>query len=215
MREKIVIVGAGGHAKVVAECVDQSKFEIVGFLDKDDAHLGEILDGIPIIGNDADPAQWIRNGISGCVNGIGHVGNCVIRNKVYAKFKAAGFHMITAIHNRSIVSSNAIIEDGVVIMPGAIVNTGAHIMENVIINSNAIIEHDTIIGEGTHVAPGCAISGGVTVGENVLIGTGCSIIQSKIVGANTIVGAGTVVTKDIPENVVAVGNPVRIIREVR
>jgi len=215
MREKIVIIGAGGHARVVAECVDQLKYEIVGFLDKDDTHVGELLDGIKIIGNDVEPAQWLKSGISGCVNGIGHVGNCVIRNKVYTKFKNAGFHMITAIHKSSMISSNAIIEDGVVVMPGAIVNTGARIMENVIINSNAVIEHDTIIGKGTHIAPGCAISGGVTVGENVLIGTGCSIIQSKIVGANTIVGAGTVVTKDIPENVVAVGNPARIIREVR
>lgn len=214
MREKIVIIGVGGHAKVVAECVDETKYEIVGFLDKDDEHLGEMIDGIPIIGNDADPVRWIEAGISGCVNGIGHVGNCMIRNKVYKKFKEAGFHMITAIHKSSIVSKKAVIEDGAVIMPGAVVNTGAHIMENVIINSKAVIEHDTIVGEGTHVAPGSAISGGVTIGKNVLIGTGSSIIQSRVIGDNTIVGAGTVVTRDIANNVVAVGNPARIVREV-
>lgn len=214
MKEKIVIVGAGGHAKVVAECVNKECYEIVGFLDKDDSHVGEQLDGISIIGNDAEPNLWIEKGISGCIIGIGHVGNCAIRNKVYEKFKKAGFHMIKAIHKDSIISEHAIVEDGVAVMPGAVINTGAHIMENAIINSNAVVEHDTLIGAGTHIAPGSTISGGTTIGENVLIGAGSVVIQTRTIGNNSIIGAGTVVYKDIPKNVVAVGNPVRIVKEV-
>lgn len=214
MREKIVILGAGGHARVVADCVDESKYEIVGFLDKDEEHIGESLDGIEIIGSDKNPQFWLKRGITGCVNGIGHIGSFTVRNKVYKKFKEYGYHMVTAIHKKSIISKHAVIEEGVVIMPGAIVNTGAHIMENTIINSNAVIEHDVLVREGAHVAPGTTISGGVRIGKNVLVGTGSSIIQSMTIGDNTIIGAGTVVNKNIPEQVVAVGNPVRVIRKV-
>lgn len=215
MKERIVILGAGGHARVVAECIDRSKYEIVGFLDKDDEHIGEYLDGIEIIGNDRNPKYWLEKGITGCVNGIGHVGNSTVRNKVYNKFKDVGFHMITMIHKRSIVSPNATLEDGVVVMPGVVINTGAYIKENVIINSNAVVEHDAFIGEGSHIAPGCTISGGVKIGKNVLIGVGSSVIQSKVVGDNTVIGAGTVVNKDVPKEVIAVGNPVRIVRRIK
>lgn len=215
MREKIVIIGAGGHARVVAECIDETLYEIVGFLDKDDAHLGQIIDGIPIIGNDVNPCYWKEKGIKGCVNGIGHVGDCRVRNAAYEKFKNAGFHMVTAIHKKSIVSRNASLNEGVVIMPGAVINAGACIMQDVIINSNAVVEHDVIIGEGTHVAPGSIISGGTMIGKNVLVGAGSSIIQSVIVGDNTIIGAGTVVNNNVPENVVVVGNPFRVVRKVR
>lgn len=214
MREKIVIIGAGGHAKVVAECIDEKVYEIVGFLDKDDMCVGEQRAGISIVGNDANPQYWKEMGIQGCIMGIGHVGNSAIRNKAYKRFKDAGFHMITAIHKSSIVSKNAVIDDGVVIMPGAIVNANAHIQENAIINSNSVVEHDTIIGFGTHVAPGSTISGGVVVGENVLIGVGSSIIQARKIGDNAIVGAGAVVIKDVPEDTLVLGNPARIVRKV-
>lgn len=213
IREKVVILGAGGHAKVVAECIDAQKYDIVGILDKDTKMVGAYINGIPIIGSDESPELWLQNGITGCIIGIGHVGNYGLRKKLYEKYKNAGFHMIKAIHPGSLVSKNAIISDGTVVMPGTVINANAMIGNNVIINTGSVIEHDVVVHDGVHIAPGSIISGGSEIGENTLIGARSVVIQMKKIGKNTIIGAGTVVIKDIPDGVVAVGNPARIVRE--
>lgn len=213
MREKVVIIGAGGHAKVIADCIDSEKYELVGFLDKDDTWIGKEINGVPIIGNDREPSHWIEKGITACIIGIGHVGKYELRNKLYSRYQEAGFHMITAVHPQSVVAKTAVIKAGTVVMPGAVINANAYIGENVIINTNSVIEHDSLIENGVHVAPGSTISGGVNIGENVLVGAGSVVIQTVKIGKNTIIGAGTIVIKDIPSNVLAVGNPAHIVRE--
>lgn len=213
MKEKVVVIGAGGHARVVAECIDREKYELVGFLDKDDEMFGREINGIPIIGNDSNPQHWLKSGVTGCIIGIGHVGKYQVRNKLYKLYKNAGFHMISAIHPQSIISETAVIKDGTVVMPGAIINANACIGENVIINSKVVVEHDVVIEDGVHVAPGSTISGGTNVGENTLIGAGSVVIQMINIGENAVIGAGTVVIRDVPANVLAVGNPVRIVRK--
>lgn len=215
MKEKVVIVGAGGHAKVIVECIDKDKYDVAGYLDKDDQLIGENINGIPIIGDDSNPFKWLEKGITGCVIGIGHVGKYQLRNELYKKFKNAGFHMVNAIHPQSIISSTAIIKEGTVVLPGAVINANAHVGENVIINSRAVIEHDVVIDNGVHIAPGTVISGGSYVGMNTLIGAGTVIIQRVSIGKETIVGAGTIVIHDIPSHVLAVGNPARIVRKVK
>lgn len=213
-KEKVIIIGAGGHAKMVAECVDNKKYEIVGFLDKDTSLVGKLINGIPIIGADGDPSYWMNKGITGCIIGIGHVGKYVLRNKLFERYKNAGFHMINAIHPESIISPNAVIKEGAVVLPGAVINSNAYVGENSIINSKSVIEHDVVINNGVHIAPGSIVSGGAQIGENTLIGAGSIVIQMINIGKETIVGAGTVVIKDVPSNVLVVGNPVRVVREV-
>lgn len=212
MRKKIVILGAGGHAKVIADFINKDIYELVGFLDKDKAYVGQLLNGIPILGDDRNPLFWKEQGISACAIGIGHIGNCAVRNRVFENYKNAGYEVLTVIHPSSIISPSAVIKEGAVVMPGAVVNANAVIGENSIINSNAVVEHDVIIGRGVHVAPGSTVSGGTVVGKNVLIGAGSTIIQSITIGANTIIGAGATVVSDIPDNVLAVGCPAKVIR---
>lgn len=91
MKEKVVIIGVGGHVKVVEECIDKKKYEVVGFLDKDNQLIGKNINGIPIIGDDSNPLKWLEKGITGCVIGIGHVGKYQLRNKLYEKFKKLVF----------------------------------------------------------------------------------------------------------------------------
>lgn len=215
MKKKIVILGAGGHAKVIAEFIDKDKYDLIGFLDKDEACVGKLLNGIPILGDDRNPLKWRENGISGCVMGIGHIGNCEVRNKVYHNYAQAGYEMLTVIHPRSVVSSSAILHPGVVVMPGAVINTNAKIGANSIVNTNAIVEHDTIVGSGVHIAPGSILSGGCIIGNNVLVGAGSTVIQSVRIGDGSIIGAGATVINNIPENVLAVGCPAKEIRKGR
>lgn len=213
MRKKIVILGAGGHAKVIAEFIDKEKYDLIGFLDKDESCLGKLINGIPILGDDSNPMKWKEKGVSGCVIGLGHVGNCKVRNKVYHNYLQAGYEMLTVVHPNSIVSPSAILHAGVVVMPGAIINANAEIGENSIINTNSVVEHDSIIESGVHIAPGSTISGGSYVGSNVLIGAGSTVIQSIRIGEETIIGAGATVINDIPANVLAVGCPAKVIRK--
>lgn len=211
---KVVVLGAGGHARVVVECIDKQEYEIVGYLDKDNSCVGEIIEGIPIIGQDSSPNYWKAAGIEGCIIGIGHVGNYKIRNRLFDIYHAEGFSMINAIHKTSCISSSVIIGKGNAIMPGVVINSNAKIGNNAIINSGAIIEHDVVIGDGVHIAPGCTVCGATSIGNNTFIGAGSTIIQGLQIGANSIIGAGSVVITDIPDNVIAVGNPVRIIKRV-
>lgn len=214
MLNKVVILGAGGHAKVVAECIDKERYEIVGYLDKDHLHIGEMIEGIPVIGQDSSPNYWRTKGIEGCIVGIGHIGNYRIRNCLFEMYYAEGFSMINAIHKTSCISMSVKIGKGNVIMPKVIINANAKIGNNTIINSAAVIEHDVVICDGVHVAPGCTVCGATHIGSNTFIGAGSTIIQGLQIGANSIIGAGSVVIADIPDNVIAVGNPARIVKGI-
>lgn len=213
-KEKIIIIGAGGHAKVVYDCINKDRYNIVGFVDKDITCIGKkILDNV-IIGDDTVPGNWIRQGIKCCIMGIGHVGNYKIRNQLFELYQRDGFDFINAIHHSSTISNYVKIGIGNVIMPQAIINAGVVIGNNNIINSGATIEHDGIIGDGVHIAPGCSISGGVSVGDNTFIGVGSVVSNDVYIGSNSIIGAGAVVVNDIPDHVLAVGCPAKVIKEV-
>lgn len=214
LRKKTIILGAGGNARVLLDCIDQQKYEVIGFLDKDSSTVGNMIHSIPVIGDDSSPDKWKSLGIDCCIIGIGHVGNYKIRNKLFDRYKDAGFQMINAVHSSSIISASAQIGIGNAIMPGAIINADAAIGDNTIINSGTVIEHDVQIHNGAHIAPGCTLSGAARVGESTFVGAGSTIIQGISVGAGSIIGAGSVVISDIPPNVLALGCPARIIKEI-
>ena len=213
MMKQIIILGAGGHAKVVADCIDKGLYDIKGFLDKDGTRKGEIVCGYPILGSDSNPTYWFDKGITSCICGIGHLGNFIVRNKVYRKFKETGFEMVSIIHASAKISPYAHISAGTVIMPNAVVNSCAYIGENSIVNTGAIVEHDVKIEKGVHLAPGSVVSGGSLIKENTFIGAGSIVIQGIEIGRNCVVGAGSIVIRNIPDGTKAVGNPGRIIRE--
>lgn len=208
--KKIVIVGAGGHCKVIIDIIKSiNEYEIVGITDIN--IRGELLN-IPIIGDDKVLQKVYDIGVDYAFIGIGALGSINIRNVIYSKLKRIGFKLPVLIHKYAVVSPYTYIEEGTCVMAGVIVNAGAYIGKNCIINTGSVIEHDCKIGDNIHISPNVSLSGGTKVGNNTHIGIGSSIIQGVTVGNNVIVGAGAVVIDDIPDNVVSVGVPSKIIK---
>lgn len=213
-KKKAIILGAGGHANIVLECINYSQFEVVGFVDKDSEREGDRISGIPVLGDDSLPEKWLSKDITCCIVGIGHLGNAEVRNRLYHKYMVAGFEMISAVHPTAYVSPDAYIGAGTAIMPGVIINTGAVIGDNCIINTGTVIEHDVKISHGVHVASRGVIAGASCIGDNTFIGAGSTVINGIEIGDNSIIGAGSVVISDIPVNSLALGVPAKVIREV-
>ncbi|XOQ58580.1 MAG: Acetyltransferase [Clostridium sp.] len=208
--KKIVIVGAGGHCKVIVDIIRSiNQYEIVGITDKN--IKGKLLD-IPILGNDSILKELYDSKVNYAFIGIGGLKNINIRNEIYNKLKKIGFKLPVLIHKKAIVSTYAKIHEGTCVMAGAIINAGTDIGRNCIINTGSIIEHDCKIGNNTHISPNSAIAGGVNIGFNTHIGIGSSIIQQRIIGNNVTIGAGAVVIDNIPNNSVAVGVPAKVIK---
>ncbi len=202
----VILLGAGGHAKVLLDILLDQNIEILGIAEKDGADLPADLYGVPLIGNDSAVQQYPPDKVE-LVNGIGSIGSTALRQKVYEKFKRQGYRFPQVIHPGAVVSQRAELGEGVQIMAGAVVNIGTRIKEDSIINTNASVDHDCLIGAHVHIAPGVTLSGGVTVGEGSHIGTGASVMQGIEIGANVIVGAGAVVIDNIETGKTVCGVP--------
>lgn len=212
--KKVVILGSGGHAKCVIDAMRLvGKYSPHCMLDLKERVGGKVL-GVAITGSDFDLPAYYRRGLKLCFVALGSTGNPARRIVLWKLAIKAGFEFPNIIHPSAVVSAHAIVGCGVYIGPGAIVNAGAVIGDGCIINSGAIVEHDCTVGEFVHIAPGAVISGGVTVGDNVHLGTGCALTHCVKIGADSIIGTGSVVVKDIPTQVVCVGNPAKYIRDM-
>jgi len=211
-KEKIVLIGGGGHCKVVISQLKKlNKFEIAGIVDKEKA-AGALINGTEFIGNDEDLENLYQQGIQYAFVTVGSIYDNVKRQELYANVKVIGFKFPVIISPMAIVDENVEISEGTIIMPGCVVNADAVIGKNCIINTGAIIEHDCKIGDHCHIAPGVQMSGGVELGELSFIGVGSSLIQGVKIGRHVTVGAGCVIIDDIPDHSVAMGNPGRITR---
>ncbi len=212
MKKKIILIGSGGHSKVVMETIICSKnFDIVGIVDPQKAK-GEKILGISIIGRDSDLQSYFKRGIKNCFITVGSVGNPKARIRLYDLALRIGFSFPNIIHPSAIVSKFVSLGEGNYIAPGVIINADAQIGNNCIINTQAVIEHDCIVGDFVHIAPGAKIGGGVNIGKFSHIGIGSCVLQCLHIGSNTIIGAGSVVLKDVVDNVVAYGNPCKMVR---
>ena len=206
MKEKYIVLGAGGHAKVALDILKLNKKNIYGLTDANILKDSMCM-GYPIIGTDEELERLIKSGVKNAVMGIGHVGDVTIRDRVYLYAKQLGFEFPNIIHPRAIVAENVMLGKGNLISAQAILNPEACIGTLCIINTASVIEHDVCIGDGVHVAPHATVLGMVNIGDNSFIGAGSVILQGVTVGRNCIIGAGTVVLNDVPDNSVVVGNP--------
>jgi sugar O-acyltransferase (sialic acid O-acetyltransferase NeuD family) len=213
MSAKLVIIGAGGHARVLAEILQiTNEFTLAGFTDPDPKLKDSIIQGAPIFGPDEILPELLNRGIQKFIIGVGSTGNNGHRSHLFRKILEIGLQPVTIIHPTAVISPRAVIGGGTAILPRAIVNNQAQIGENVIINSGAIIEHDCVVGDHCHVASGACLSGGVRVGSGSFIGAGASVIQNIRIGRGCVIGAGAAVVRDIPDQRVAMGVPARIQR---
>ena len=208
MGKPIIIVGAGGHAKVLMDCLYLNGAEIIGALDKSLSKNSDL--GIPILGDDDAITAYPPDTVE-LINGIGSVGDTKFRAKLFRKFKKLGYTFSSVVHPSAVLSKSCILSEGVQVMAGAVINTGTRVGADSIINTGAIVDHECIIGSHVHIAPGCTLSGGVQVGDGAHIGTGATIIQGIKIGEHALIGAGAVVVKDVPAGAKVVGIPARII----
>ena len=202
----LILVGGGGHARVLLSTLLQRGKSVIGFISPDD--MGGMLLGIPHIGGDEaafayDPTQVLL------VNGVGSVATISNRLRVYEYFRNRGYCFASVIHASAIVAPEAELADGVQIMAGAILQTGCVVEEDCIINTGAQIDHDCVIRAHAHIAPGAVLSGNVHVGMRAHVGAGATVIQGVRIGNDSVVGAGAVVLSDVPESRTVVGVPAR------
>ena len=209
-KKKIVLIGGGGHCKVVISILKKlDNFEIAGIVDNYKSE--SFISGIKIIGTDDDLKDIYKSGIHDALITVGSIKDNTKRYRLFNMAREIGYKVPVIISPEAIVDKSVRIDEGTVIMPGSIINIDSSIEKNCIINTGVIIEHDCKIEDHCHIAPGVHISGAVNIGELSFIGIGATIIQGIKIGKNVTIGAGSVVIKDIPDNVIAVGNPAKII----
>lgn len=211
MTMSVLVLGAGGHAKVLIEALLHSGAMIAGITDPNTALKGSELLGVPVIGSDDAVDAFPPSEIL-LANGLGSVGLPTGRIQLFDRFRKRGYGFATIIHPSAVVASDAEMGEGVQIMAGSVIQPGCRIGCNAIVNTRASVDHDCKIGNHAHIAPGVTLSGGVIVGEAAHIGTGATVIQGIGIGSYSLIGAGSVVIEDIRERVSAVGVPARVIK---
>ncbi len=209
-RARVVLLGAGGHARAVLDALlAQGGCEVIGLLDDNPELHGREVFGYRVLG----PTE--AAGDVGATHFVAAVGeNNRVRAKLYERGLAAGLSPWPVIHPAAVISPRAEIGPGIQALPGAIVVAGACIGENVVLNTACSVDHDCQIGDHVFIAPGARLGGNVAVGRFVLIGIGAAVLPGRAIGEGSIVGAGAVVTRDIAPGVVAYGVPARPARSV-
>jgi UDP-perosamine 4-acetyltransferase len=210
MKRPLIILGAGGHARVLMDTLVHQSHNILGITSPDSNNLDHNynLFDIPIIGNDDEILNYGTNSIY-LVNGVGMMPGNNTHCQLYDKFKNYGYTFARVIHPSAVLAANVKIKEGVQIMAGSIIQTGVIVGENTIINTRVAIDHDSYIDKHVHLSPGATISGGVSIGEGAFIGAGSTIIQGIKIAAYCVIGAGSVVTQNVSEGATVMGVPAR------
>lgn len=198
--EKVIIIGAGGHAKVVADIIFRCGGTVQGFLD-DGIAAGNIILGKPVFGKIADIEKY-KNDYSFIV-GIGD-------NKTRERIANGNeLRWYTAVHPSAVVAGSVQIGEGSVIMPNAVINVSSKIGKHAIINTGAIVEHDNLIGDYAHISPNAVLGGNVSVGKRTHIGIGAAVKNNIAICPDCIIGVGSVVVKNIEESGTYMGVPAK------
>lgn len=204
-----IVVGAGGHAVVVADALLASGQTVIGFTDADASRHGQRLCGLSVLGKDEDVLAKFPPDQTQLANGIGGVGGASLRQSVQRRLEGRGWLFGTVKHPSSIVSPFASVGRAVQLLAHSVVQPGAVLGDGCIVNTGAVVEHDCLIGDFVHVAPGALLCGAVRVDALSHIGAGAVILQCVQLGSETIVGAGAVVIDDFVGAGTLVGSPAR------
>ena len=199
MSKKVVVIGGGGHARVVIDCIESIGDTGVGILD-DFLEAGTLVQNVPVLGKVED-----YTGYDDCDVVIG-IGKNSIR-ALYSDMLEGRVNWYTAIHPSAVVSRYATIGEGTVVMPKAVVNAAADVGKHCIINTSAVVEHGNVIEDFAHISPSAALGGTVKVGRMTHVGIGAVVKNNISICEDCVIGAGATVVKDITESGTYVGVP--------
>lgn len=200
---RLLIVGAGGHAKVVVDAARAASIEVAGALGRP-GDPDTVL-GIPVI-TDASSVD------ADCF--IVAIGDNGVRARRFSEFSASGLPPANVIHPSAVIGSNVDFGQGVFVAAGVVVNACAQIGDDSVLNTGCTVDHDCRVGAHALVGPGASLCGGASVGEGVTLGAGACVVPGASVGTWTVVGAGAAVTNDLPSESVCVGVPATPIRRI-
>lgn len=200
MKEKLVIIGAGGHGKVCAGIAELMGYKEIKFLDDNPEVAGTLGTTELLPGLVAEYDVFVA------------VGSNAVRKMLTERAKSLGADLATLVHPNAVVSKYASVGEGTVVMAGAVINPGAEIGRGAIVNTCGSVDHDCRVGDFAHIAVGAHLTGTVEVGAMTLIGAGATVINNLRVCENCIIGAGAVVIRNISEPGTYVGVPVRKIK---
>jgi UDP-perosamine 4-acetyltransferase len=213
MMERVVVIGGGGHAKVVIDVLKAAGWQVAGYTDPAPAAGGRIAD-VPCLGDDAALADLHAAGIPWAIVALG---DNALRARMAERALALGFALARAVHPSAQISPSARLGAGVAVMPGAVVNAGSVLGDNTILNTSATVDHDCAVGRSVHIAPGAHLAGYVTVEDEALVGVGSIVGRGRPlrVGRGAVIGIGSVVFLDVPPGATVAGNPARPLRPAR
>lgn len=204
---RLLIVGAGGHGKVVSEAaLESGRWQEIAFLDARFPELSHVLHW-PVIGTDSEAVRFLP--------AFPEIFVAIGDNKLRAQFMdalhSAGFMLPAVVHRMAWVSPSAQIGPGSLLVAGTVVNAGAVLGQGCIVNTGATVDHDCQLGNCVHVAPGAHVGGDSVIGARTWIGIGAAVRHGVKIGADVMVGAGAAVVEDLAEGVTAIGVPARVV----
>lgn len=203
MHTRLIVIGASGHGKVVADiAMCLKKYDRIVFLDDDDSKRGCF--GLPIVGKSADANFYIGDS-DFCVA----IGDPRIRQRKLEKLEAMSAVVPALIHPKAVIGTGVQIGNGTVVMAGVVINTAVKVGKGCIINTASSIDHDNIIHDYAHISVGAHLAGTVEIGERTWIGTGAVVSNNIYITTDCMIGAGAVVVKNIEESGTYIGVPAR------
>lgn len=199
---KLIIIGASGHGKVIADIAVMNGYKEILFLD-DNMSLKECA-GFPVVGKVSEISKYQMYDV------VVGIGNSKVREEITKRISSN--NIVTLIHPNAIISRRVSIGKGTVIMAGAIINSDTKIGESCIINTSSSVDHDCTVNSFSHISVGATIAGSVKIGKHVWIGAGAVVINNIAISDNIYIGAGATVIRNTTEYGTYVGNPIRKIR---
>lgn len=203
MKEKLLIIGASGHGKVVADiAMKMNKWQYIAFLDDDESIKSSM--GIDVIGKSTDAIKYIKD-----YDLFIGLGNNDLREIIQVNLEAKGASIPILVHPSAIIGKHVNLYSGTVVMAGVVINCSSSIGKGCIINTSSTVDHDNFIEDYVHISPGSHLAGTVKVGRKSWLGIGSVIINNISIAKDVQIGAGAIVVKNLTEAGIYVGNPAK------